>query len=359
MPNRIKDMFSNDMFNISGHLRFKNNDAYKSFLAALDAVQEDGRSVAIDGVISITTEINHQGTKYPLEEHTMVSQFVVGPSFEPFTFPLKVGETEQEITLWRNVAKRQIVIRSDDSSIIFFQFVFFPNENKHTMTYKIQYEKAASLEEVADSFRVADAFLSKLFLVEDSYAAEKGTVSVQDVKNYFRFQEAFLRRLLAVKDELNLSFSPEKLKDLTRKQQQDIDELYVLLILHKTVKLDGKLESTESTTITLTGGTSSSVIGSNIDMTFLSTVDFDFPDNPVKLYSANLLTNAIVKNVTIASDGVTKIYYGDTDSKPMYISFSAFKKEEEASSEVRSIMEHKDNYTKATSLNSYVNQFYS
>ena len=57
MPNRIKDIFTNEMFDMSAHLRFKNEDTYNSFLAALESVQEEGCAVPIDGVISISTEI--------------------------------------------------------------------------------------------------------------------------------------------------------------------------------------------------------------------------------------------------------------------------------------------------------------
>ena len=36
MPNKIKDIFSDDMFNINGTLRFSDDEAYKNFLSALE-----------------------------------------------------------------------------------------------------------------------------------------------------------------------------------------------------------------------------------------------------------------------------------------------------------------------------------
>ena len=36
MPNKLKDIFSDDMFNMSGTLRFSDREAYKDFLSALE-----------------------------------------------------------------------------------------------------------------------------------------------------------------------------------------------------------------------------------------------------------------------------------------------------------------------------------
>ena len=58
-------------------------------------------------------------------------------------------------------------------------------------------------------------------------------------------------------------------------------------------------------------------------------------------------------------DGTVKILYGDTDSKPMYISFSAFKTKEEAEQEGDNILQHDEVYINALTSNAYINQFYS
>ena len=359
MPNRIKDIFNNDMFNMSTQLRFKDEVAYKSFLTALETVQKEGCAVPIDGISSISTEINNQGTKYPVVEHTSVSQFVVYPSFDPFTIRLQVGDQEKELVFWRNIARNKTVVKTDDNAVVFFEFSFFPNENKHTITYKTQYDKATTIEEVVEAFCVANALLTKLYNPEPAIVDKKDAISITNVKNYFRHHEAFLRRLSAVEKELEVSFSPSLLNDLPLEQQQDIDEVYVLLILHKMVRLNGKLTSTESTSITVDEKSFPSSVGSAIELTFSGTIDYSFLEQTVRLYTANLLTNAIVKEILKESDGKVKLLYGDTDSKPMYISFSAFKTKEEASSELKTIMEKKDTYLNAPTSASYIAQFYS
>lgn len=359
MPNKIKNIFSDDMFIIGSNLRFKDHEAYKNFLAALEIVHAEGRVVPVDGVISISTEVSHQGIKFPLEEHSNISNVMVGPAVEPVTISLNVEGTENAIKLWRSRTKDNILLWSDPDSIVFFQFTFLLSENRHTVKYKVQFEKARTIEELADSFSLAAALLSYLYKHEEKNPVEKGMVTLSDVKKYFRCYEAFFRRLHAIENELGLSISPSLLNELPREEQQDIDELYLLLCKKQVVRLNAKLTSTDSTSIAMSNNNSTLSIGSKIALTFLGTMEFNFLKQTVLLHTANLIVNALVKDIQESNDGTVKILYGDIDSKPMYIAFSAFKTTEEAEKEMNSIMEHSESYTKALISNIYVKEFYS
>lgn len=82
MSNKIKDIFSDDTFNINGTLHFRDDEAYKNFLSALEIASIEGRAVPVSGVTSVTTTVGHQGVKFPLEEYTNVTQLFVGPAVE-------------------------------------------------------------------------------------------------------------------------------------------------------------------------------------------------------------------------------------------------------------------------------------
>lgn len=71
-----------------------------------------------------------------------------------------------------------------------------------------------------------------------------------------------------------------------------------------------------------------------------------------------LLINALVKDIQKSDDGTVQILYGDTDSKPMYISFSAFETVEEAKHEENTILQHDEIYVNALTSNAYINQYY-
>lgn len=56
---------------------------------------------------------------------------------------------------------------------------------------------------------------------------------------------------------------------------------------------------------------------------------------------------SVIISIIKKSDGSTKVLYGDIDSKPMFVSFSAYKTEEEASEECKTIIEHVKDYKDA------------
>ena len=65
-----------------------------------------------------------------------------------------------------------------------------------------------------------------------------------------------------------------------------------------------------------------------------------------------------MKDIRKCEDGTVKILYGDTDSKPMYVSFSAFETSEEARQELDVIMQHEEIYNNALTSSVYINEYY-
>lgn len=153
-------------------------------------------------------------------------------------------------------------------------------------------------------------------------------------------------------------FSRVLLNALSLEEQQDIDELYLLLCEKKVVRLSAKLTSTSSTAVTMNNAEASLSIGDKIALTFIGSIEFSFLKQSVTLHTANLLINALVKDIQKCDDGTVRVLYGDTDSKPMYISFSAFQTSEEAKQESETIMQHESIYVNALTSNAYITQYY-
>lgn len=358
MPNKIKDIFSDDMFNIEGQLRFRNEEAYKNFMAALEIAQAEGRAVPVEGVIAITTQIWNQGAKYPLDEYTHISDFAVGPAVETLSIPIKVGDDKKTMTFLRRKTADKIILESEPNSIVSFKFIFMKSENRHTVNYKVQFEHARDIEDIAESFASAAAFLSTIYEQENEQFTEKSEVSIADVKEYFRHSEAFLKRFLSVEKELGLSFSPTKLNDLSVANQHDIDELYLLLCQKQAMRVNAKLIPTGSITMSSSQSNEKLNVGSKIKLAFLGSSEYTLFEQNITLHTANLLLNAVVEEAQ--EDGDTlKILYGDTDSKPMYIAFTAFKTQDEAKKEADVILEHEKHYADALTSNEYIKQLYS
>ena len=358
MPNKLKEIFSDDMFNMSGTLHFRNGEAYKNFLSALEIVYAEGRVVPVEGVTSVSTTVGHLGTKFPLEEQTNITQFLVGPAVEPVPITLDVDGKEKTITLLRSRTKDKVSLRSEPDSIVAFNITFLLGENKHTLNYKTQFEKAKSIGEVADSFGIAAALLAHFYNREETTSSESANISISDIKEYFRRYTSFFRHLSAIESKLAISISPDLLKALSLEEQQDIDELYLLLCEKKVVRLSAKLTSISSTTVSMNNAEASLSIGDKIALTFVGSIEFNFLNQSVTLHTANLLINALVKDIQECDDGTVKVLYGDTDSKPMYISFSAFQTNEEAKRESETILQHEGIYVNALTSNAYITQYY-
>ena len=162
MPNKIKDIFSNDTVNINGTVHFSDEEAYKNFLSALEMAYAEGRVVPVEGITSVTETVGHMGTKFPIEEYTGINKIFVGPAVEPVPIVLNVNGEEKTITLLRSRIKDKVILRSEPDSIVSFKFTFPLGENIHTVNYKVQFERAKSIREVADSFNIAAALLLSL-----------------------------------------------------------------------------------------------------------------------------------------------------------------------------------------------------
>ena len=67
----------------------------------------------------------------------------------------------------------------------------------------------------------------------------------------------------------------------------------------------------------------------------------------------------IVKEIKKEEDGTTKVLYGDTDSKPMFISYSAYKTQADAVNERNIIQKHVDTYLNAEYSSVYIQKYYS
>ena len=135
--------------------------------------------------------------------------------------------------------------------------------------------------------------------------------------------------------------------------------IYLLLCKQRVLRLNAQLTATDSTTMDMDHSNSILNIGSNISLTFLSTIEFNFLEQTVLLHTANLMVNSLVKDIQKNDDGTVKILYGDTDSSPMYIAFSAFRTIEEAEQEMNNIIARNEVYKNVPISNVYIKEFYS
>ncbi len=359
MANKIRDIFSDDMFGMEGKMRFKDKEAYNSFLSMLDKVYDEGRSIKVEGVASISTTINQNGIKFPLDDSPMPSYVFITPAIESFSIPLLINGEEKELSFFRTNSRQTITVKTKEDAVISFQFVFSKGENKQTVKYVEHLEKATTIKDVIESYQIAEALFEKLFIDIEHPSGKKDALTIYEIKQYFHNQAKFYQRLLAIEAEFSLSISTSTLKALTAEEQHDIDEIYLLIIDQRIVRSSKKYTYDESTSLVLNKKTTDLDIGDGFDLTYLGMIEYSFLGQTIQLYTANLFTNLIVREIRTESDNTTRVLFGDTDSKPMYVSYSAFRTKEAASEERDMIIKHAKDYINAKYSNAYFTEYYS
>ena len=358
MANRIRDIFSDDRFSINGKIRFQNEGAYKNFLSALEMVRAEEVMVPVEGVVSISTNIEQSGMVFPLPDHKNITRFVVATNTESITVSVTFNQEERKITLYRTKLKDKITVRSKKDSVIDLLLEYMVEEEKSKFTYKVHLENATSVGEIAYDFESAFAFISTLFSKTEYEPKGENGISLSQVLWYFQVYGQFFRRLQAVENELEMSINPEKLNNLTREDQHDIDEVYLLLCKKQILRRKMKLHSMDSISIPMIDRQPVMKVGNKILLSYSSEIIFSFLGEEKKLFGANQITNAVVTDIQQESDGSSKILYGDTDDEPMYIAYSAFKTSLEAQEELKTMFEHENDYIVAKTYSDYAKEFY-
>ena len=116
MANKLKNIFSTDPPDYESTLKFRDNDAYRNFRAAMDAVEKDGCLVSVNGVESVSMYLQDHGIRFPIEEHKDIAEFFIGPAIEPVDYSVINDGVEKiyhfkRCRLWKKV----ILSRSPDS----------------------------------------------------------------------------------------------------------------------------------------------------------------------------------------------------------------------------------------------------
>lgn len=341
MPNKLKDVFSNKMFEMGGNLNFRDKEAYDKFLESLRSVYDEGRTIKVDGVSSISSNVKDGDMIYPLMVESTPALLTIGPSVEPVSITVNTTCGKRTVKFLRYNTRNSIIVQTDDNEIVFFKFAFEKNSHRVQFTYKMQPQFATKTKDVVESYCVAIGILNRFFKPDNEQDDSDDLDSLHRIKQSFQITYSFWEKLSLIEDKLTLSFDPVKIGDIDD-NIRDVEELYLFLVEKKAVRMDAKLTTTESTGITLESNEYTPEIGQAISLTFTDKITYLICEQTIVIYTANLLANAVIKEFSEAENGAKKILYGDTDSTPMYISCTGHKTQNEAAMESSLIMKNKE-----------------
>ena len=181
--------------------------------------------------------------------------------------------------------------------------------------------------------------------------------AVSNKVRYLWYTEGFISRLDAVESKLGVKFDPKKLHSLSGEDQQDVEEIYLLLCRELPLRLNAKINSTDASTIEVSDVQKELTVGSRIALVFVSKDEYELLGQHFTLYTANALINAVIKD--FQNDGEkTTVYYGDTDSQPMYMSYTAYLDEGQAKKEAERNLGGEKAYIEARTGVQYVKSYF-
>jgi len=353
MSNRLKEVFSAHEVNIEGKINFNDAESSAKFADAYNFVYENGTAVEINGVLNMCINIKNDELNIPLTIEN-IKKTIIEPSIDkiPLVVMTKLGK--REIDFMSLQTKSEIILETKDDEIVFLKLLYNKETHHQSFTWRLQFDRAKNIQEISDSLCTTLAVIKKLFESKDKgllFIHDNSSITLDEMKSSLRLNKDFFDKLVCLEKELNIKFLPSEINSINE-YVRDVEELFLLLVKKKIIRLNAKLTATESTGITLGTNGVAPNIGEDIALTFKQERIYTIFDHEITIYTANYLSNAIITKI-INNDKNIKILYGDVDSKPMYISFSGFKTEAEAMYAMENIMQKRKEYENALTVDTH------
>ena len=357
MANKLKKIFSNDTPEYKSTLKFKDSVAYRSFHAALETVEKEGGSVPIEGVASIITYMNLHGVQFPIDKSEHVSELVIAPAKKHVSLPVEWEEQKKIYNFESFRIVDGIVLETEKNAVVYMKLLISENLQKVKITYEFQYQYAKTLSELKFEIDASIAFFKKFYEPTLKMGSTEELQKIEEVFHYLKCSSAFVLRLSMVENVLGVSIQPEMLESISEEEQKDIEELYLLLCEKQPLKLNARIDSTNGANIEISDLQEELMIGKEIALVFVREVLYELFGQKFSIFTANVFINAIIREIQQHGNKMT-VFYGDTDSRPMYLAYSGFLTEREAEIEISRNIANEPAYINAQVSAQYIKEFY-
>ena len=348
--NRLKDIFSTNPPLPEIKLLFQNAEAETQFEKAMYLAWDEGHPVNVEGVNGIIAYDSSTSRKMPFLFEDNLEGFMVGPSSETRAFDITTPKGRKNVSLGCFTSPKKTTLRTSKDSIIFQEFTF-SSAGERTYNAKIQKERAQSVSQLADSYCIAIGLLEH-FMPDKDVESSADAEHLQGIKKALRFTYRFYMQLCALEKVLQRVIKPTDI-EASIDEMAKVNELYLLLVQKIPLHFDGQINVTENNSVNLISNPGATLeVGKEILITFYREQDVSFCGISVHLYFVNILKHAIIKKI-IDEGEQTRLIYGETDSNPMQLFFTAFLSEQEAAEEHANAKDKEAEYTKARTAADY------
>lgn len=352
MPNKLKNLFAEKEDFYKGIIRFDNKESYSRFADAINKVYKTGDTVQVDGIKSMDWGVDLGTGLLPLDQSDRIEDFTIGPSVEEHSIPIKVNGKTMLYPLNKIIIENGIILQSKYDAVISIKLIFNQEPGIVKLSFAPHIEKAPNVQSVIEGISQAEGLLDAII---DSRYSEDENYKV--LKYHLKDLRDTFERLLFVEEKYDKNFNLNKIDLQDSESLQDLFELCLTARDNKAIRINARMNFSELNSVRLK---TDNVIseGSVLDMTYLGEMEYFLWGESVKLHSANLLHNAIAKKIEELENGNMKIIYGEDENSPMTISYKGFIDEAAAKEELKQLMNHKEDYVNAKTVDQFYNDQY-
>lgn len=360
MSNRLKDIFTNREISYKGKISFKDKKSYDEFIGALKSVQEEGKTIKVDGITCIEASTQNGNGLYPIFEQRKIADAMISIPKEKVTFHVDTETGIKDINFSRFHTKGSTVLETEQDGIVYLKIIVEHETGRSRIIYRAQPERAKSIAEIIDYYGMVVAFFNRLFkqpieVMKEDMPIEEWD-SIRSMQNYFEKAVELYKKLYFLKQKLKFTVEPSKLQQNEDESWINTEELYIILNKKMPIRLNVKSMEIKSKDLKINEQTKNIKVGTALEVAYIKKKVFYLWGNIVELYTSNLLMNAIVKEIAELEDGTTKILYGEEDSRPMFVVYKGFITESEAENEMKDIMKNREMYVNAKRLGEYLTE---
>lgn len=356
MANKLKDIFSKKPLERKVKFDFYDEKGYSNFIKGLQELGKTGMPVEVSGVKGVKETIGNGDANYSEKYETNIVKSMLYPAQKPIDIKLTTKSGERIVTLNRIKVDTGYLILAEIGQTIKFNLKSDLEKQETKFSYDIKQKRAKNLHELILDYETAVAFCRYLFKNEDQMKkieSDSNRSEINNIKGVIDFFDRSLtifEHLEYICTKFKLDVSPVDFGE--NNNYSDVEELYYSTkgIPLRSVESFGSLK-TNAKDLDLTK--KNELIGTAVNLTFVSNVTYDIFGNDVTLYSANLLCNAVIGEIDEQGDKVEVTLQPEKD-KSMYISYTAYTTAEEAKDGLQNIMNDRGKYFNAPTINQFI-----
>lgn len=332
MGNKLKQAFSKKNGVYEGIFKFDSNESYMKFVHKMNKLKQDGIPFNIEGKVQVLGKLKKDNDcEYDVVHLDNVKNINVELAKEKNFLDIDTVEGNKRVSLLWSRFEGGYILQSDDNAIVSIKVICLKKEDKIRFSYDVRLNFADNSRQVAESYNDAIGVLNKLFCTANA-ENEKDVGTFKELQDSFLSIYLFWNHLSKLEDLLKIKIKPNELK-ITEELMYDIEELYLLLIEKKFVRINQKVLSgtLKFSDDELHDKSIEEKIKEDdkLSISFRGEKYYTIDNHKAVVYTMNFLCNVIVKSVKKISNNEIQIYYKDLDSMPMYIIYNGYLNQKE------------------------------